>query len=197
MHSVGWHECRHAFRSPRRPNAPLLIAMLVVNHVQQTEHPGFARDWDLDSPILVAHNGLRRCARRYPRARRCSQEGAAFVQRSKSIGGKKPMSDAVEPLILDLLERVAGGERPYAEVMDAWHTSCPKLPVWEDANDRGLIRTEDVNGRSFVRLHHRALGSLSGCAHPQSLEDLVPRNFARGVWLRPTFAGGPQTLCSR
>jgi len=42
------------------------------------------------------------------------------------------MTDAVvEALILDLLEWVANGERTYEEVMDAWRTSCPKLPVWE------------------------------------------------------------------
>jgi hypothetical protein len=43
-------------------------------------------------------------------------------------------------------------ERSYEEVMDAWRTSCPKLPVWEDANDRGLITTADVRGRSLVRI---------------------------------------------
>jgi len=40
------------------------------------------------------------------------------------------MDDAVvEALILDLLEWVATGERSYEEVMDAWRTSCPRLPV--------------------------------------------------------------------
>jgi len=23
--------------------------------------------------------------------------------------------------------------------MEAWRTSCPRLPVWEEANDRGFI----------------------------------------------------------
>jgi hypothetical protein len=62
------------------------------------------------------------------------------------------MADVVEPLILDLLEWVANGERTYEEVMEAWRTSCPKLPVWEDANDRGLVMTERVKGRSIVRI---------------------------------------------
>jgi D-3-phosphoglycerate dehydrogenase len=62
------------------------------------------------------------------------------------------MIEAVEALILDLLEWLAGHERTYAEVMDAWRTSCPKLPVWEDANDRGLITMEHVSGRSIVRI---------------------------------------------
>lgn len=50
------------------------------------------------------------------------------------------MSDVHEPLILDLVAWVAERPRPYAEVMDAWRTSCPRLPVWEDAVDRGLVR---------------------------------------------------------
>ena len=36
--------------------------------------------------------------------------------------------------------------------MDAWRTSCPKLPVWEDANDRGLLTAENLNGRQIVAL---------------------------------------------
>ena len=62
------------------------------------------------------------------------------------------MADVVESLILDLLEWVASGERTYEEVMEAWRTSCPKLPVWEDANDRGLVTRELRNGRSIVRI---------------------------------------------
>jgi len=58
----------------------------------------------------------------------------------------------VEALILDLLEWVAKRERTYEEVMDAWRTSCPKLPVWEDANDRGLVMRDEINGRSVVRI---------------------------------------------
>ncbi|HTC91671.1 MAG TPA: hypothetical protein VK686_25370 [Bryobacteraceae bacterium] len=62
------------------------------------------------------------------------------------------MSDTVEALILDLLEWLAVRDRTYEEVMDAWRTSCSRLPVWEDANDRGLIQQEEVNGRSVVRV---------------------------------------------
>ena len=57
----------------------------------------------------------------------------------------------VEPLILDLLEWLANGDRSYEDVMNAWRTSCPRLPVWEDANDRGLIASEQVNGRKLIR----------------------------------------------
>ncbi len=48
----------------------------------------------------------------------------------------------VDSLILDLLEWLATRERSYQEVMEAWRTSCPKLPVWEEANERGLIERD-------------------------------------------------------
>lgn len=62
------------------------------------------------------------------------------------------MPDPLEPLILDLLEWLAKRDRSYREVMDAWRTSCPKLPVWEDANDRQLIARENKNGLEIIRL---------------------------------------------
>ena len=49
------------------------------------------------------------------------------------------MTDPLAPLILDLLESIATRPRPYSEVMGAWRASCQKLPVWEDANDRGFV----------------------------------------------------------
>jgi D-3-phosphoglycerate dehydrogenase len=50
------------------------------------------------------------------------------------------MSDpVVDSLVLDLLEWIGPGARPRDEVLDAWRTSCPRLPVWEEANDRGLV----------------------------------------------------------
>jgi hypothetical protein len=63
------------------------------------------------------------------------------------------MPDAVvDSLVLDLLEWLATRERTYQEVMDAWRTSCPKLPVWEDANDRGLVTSENIDGRWIISL---------------------------------------------
>jgi hypothetical protein len=63
------------------------------------------------------------------------------------------MSDSVvESLILDLLEWLVKGDRSYEETMDSWRTSCPKLPVWEDATDRGLVSFDVVDGRSIVRV---------------------------------------------
>jgi hypothetical protein len=58
----------------------------------------------------------------------------------------------VDALIIDLLIWLEIRERTYPEVMDAWRTSCPKLTVWEGANDRKLVATEQVNGREVVRI---------------------------------------------
>jgi hypothetical protein len=70
------------------------------------------------------------------------------------------MTDTVENLILDLVEWVALKERTYQETMDAWRTSCPKLPVWEDATGRGFVETTFVNGRSLVHVTQAGLAFL-------------------------------------
>lgn len=56
------------------------------------------------------------------------------------------MSDPVEALLLDLLEWIGPGPRPYAEVIEAWRTSCPRLPVWEEANARGFVSRDHLEG---------------------------------------------------
>ncbi|MDH5264508.1 MAG: hypothetical protein OEX21_07155 [Betaproteobacteria bacterium] len=72
------------------------------------------------------------------------------------------MDDTLEPLILDLLDWIGPDPRPYAEVMEAWRTSCPRLPVWEEANERGFIArlhepgqvarvTVTPSGRAFLQ----------------------------------------------
>lgn len=66
----------------------------------------------------------------------------------------------VESLILDLLEWIST-ERTYQEVMDAWRTSCPRLPVWEDADDRGLVATESADGRLLVKPTAAGLAHLA------------------------------------
>lgn len=72
------------------------------------------------------------------------------------------MSDpVVEELILDLLEWLAKGDRDYVEVMDAWRTSCPKLPVWEDANEQGFVVVEAAQGRTIVRITPRGRAFLA------------------------------------
>jgi hypothetical protein len=55
-------------------------------------------------------------------------------------------ADPIEALILDLIEWIGPTPRPYDEVMDAWRTSCPRLTVWEDANERGFVAPRFLDG---------------------------------------------------
>jgi hypothetical protein len=67
--------------------------------------------------------------------------------------------DTVDSLVLDLLEWIGPTSRPYVEVMDAWRTSCPHLPVWEEASQRGYVRRRVDEGTSIV------LVTPAGAAH--------------------------------
>jgi hypothetical protein len=42
-------------------------------------------------------------------------------------------------LTLELLNWVAERPRTYGETMAAWRTSCPRMPIWEDASSDGLV----------------------------------------------------------
>jgi hypothetical protein len=52
------------------------------------------------------------------------------------------MSQTVDDLILDLLEWIGPGHRGYLDVLDVWRTSCPRLPVWEEAVAQGFIERD-------------------------------------------------------
>ena len=60
------------------------------------------------------------------------------------------MTDPVDALVLDLLDWIGPRARAYEEVIDAWRTSCPRLPVWEEANARGYIQREHLPGAGTV-----------------------------------------------
>ena len=98
------------------------------------------------------------------------------------------MADDLDSLILDLLEWVGPGSRPYDEVMDAWRTSCPRLPVWEEAGNRGFLDRRFVpgegrfvsvsaTGAEFVR-RHRDDPVRSG---RPAVQDLAPAVGAQRV----------------
>lgn len=80
------------------------------------------------------------------------------------------METKLDPLVLDLVEWVAARPRRYAEAIDVWRTSCPRLTVWEEAFDRGYVErrpSEDgrtmvattVTGLTFLRAHGRGPAS--------------------------------------
>jgi hypothetical protein len=81
-------------------------------------------------------------------------------------GWEKPMPELADPLVLDLVEWIAREPRLYAEVIESWRTSCPRLTIWEDAVDRGYVAREAVagtgimvaitaDGATFLRMHGR------------------------------------------
>src|SRR5512144_332739 len=84
------------------------------------------------------------------------------------------MNDPVDALVVDLLEWIGPAPRPYAEVLDAWRTSCPRLPVWEEANARGFLVHGRVEGMGAV-----VAVSEPGMAHlNQARSEFPGRNAA-------------------
>jgi hypothetical protein len=87
------------------------------------------------------------------------------------------MPDAIDALILDLLEFIAPAPRPYSEVHAAWRTSCPRLPIWEDALDHGFIeRRSQPGGPALVALTPRGRQFLD---QERAANVLPPKAFAR------------------
>lgn len=74
------------------------------------------------------------------------------------------MSDVIEApmnaLVIDLLSSLAAGARPYGDVMSAWRTSCPRLPVWEEVNDRGFVARLTRDGRQLICITPRGADYL-------------------------------------
>jgi hypothetical protein len=45
----------------------------------------------------------------------------------------------MDALAHQFLDWLAAAPRSYGETMETWRTSCPRMPVWEDAVREGLI----------------------------------------------------------
>jgi hypothetical protein len=63
-----------------------------------------------------------------------------------------------EALVLDLVEWVSKAPRSDGDVMEAWRTSCPRLTVWEEAAERGLIERCAVAGRTGFEMRVTSAG---------------------------------------
>jgi hypothetical protein len=70
----------------------------------------------------------------------------------------------VNALTLQLLDWLDSRPRTYAETMSAWRTSCPRLTVWEDALQDGLVqvRTNGTGDRREVVLTARGRALIDG-----------------------------------
>ena len=74
------------------------------------------------------------------------------------------MSAPNDALTLQLLEWISDGRHTYAEVLDAWRSTCPRLSIWEDACIAGLIeydpgsRYVSVSAKGRMLLQARVAG---------------------------------------
>jgi hypothetical protein len=90
-------------------------------------------------------------------------------------------------IMIQFLQWVADRPRSREDVMDAWRSSCPRFPVWEDARADGLIRQcGGERGEHRVELTERGQAALrraevrprsmrgQAAAKAQSAERIVP-----------------------
>jgi hypothetical protein len=78
------------------------------------------------------------------------------------------MAESASLLMREFLTWIASRPRTYAEAIDAWRSSCPRLTVWEDALLDELIRIEG-NGplrQAAVTITQRGQAILDGDSLP-------------------------------
>jgi len=79
----------------------------------------------------------------------------------------------VDTLIRDLLEWLARRDSSHEEIMGAWRTSCPRLSVREQANDRGPLESVEADGTSGIR--------VSAAGHALLERNRPSRTAQRGI----------------
>ena len=67
------------------------------------------------------------------------------------------MTTATPAPLLELLAWIDERGRTYAEAIDAWRSTCPRLAVWDDALEAGLVAVS----RSHVTLTARGRALLA------------------------------------
>ena len=60
------------------------------------------------------------------------------------------MTAPIDALILQFLGWVESETPTYAQVLDAWQSSCPRLSVWEDVQIAGLVAFDGTRARHVV-----------------------------------------------
>lgn len=95
--------------------------------------------------------------------------GAARAADKDRVGFEAPKQESAaaapaSALMLQFLAWVDSRPRTYAEAMEAWRSTCPRLSVWDDAVLDGLVRVESGGeggmGRSKVTLTVRGRAML-------------------------------------
>ena len=70
-------------------------------------------------------------------------------QRADRQASSGPSARSLGPLTRDFLAWVTSDPRTYADTMEAWRTSCPRFPVWEDALGDGLVQLQNGDGTTM------------------------------------------------
>ena len=90
------------------------------------------------------------------------------------------MADPAHALTLQFLAWVAEAPRTYAQAMEAWRSTCPRLSIWEDAILDGLVafaggatRNQSrvmltPKGRAFLRAGEVAAAPAARAAAPRA-----------------------------
>jgi hypothetical protein len=81
------------------------------------------------------------------------------------------MSEDNQALVLDLVEWVAIKPRLCCDFMEAWRTSCPRLTIWEDAQEQNLVkRYRDEKGMVVIAATEAGCRLLETSGRPTRLK---------------------------
>lgn len=105
------------------------------------------------------------------------------VLRYSGTGMEPAMSQSQPLIMIQFLAWVADRPRNYAQCMDAWRSTCPRLSVWEDAIIEDLVRIEN-DARRGVGLTERGRAVLDAA----ELAAVCASTFATSAPRRPTAA---------
>ena len=103
-----------------------------------------------------------------------SSDGRRHNRGSRQVKTEKMSAEtseqaAVAALTLQFLEFIADG-RTYGETMEAWRSTCPRMPIWEDAVREGLVRIENGGAMKSSRIVLTARGKAHlGQTRPELL----------------------------
>jgi hypothetical protein len=79
------------------------------------------------------------------------------IAKPRQTGAETSEKAAAAALTLQFLGFVADG-RSYGETMEAWRSTCPRMPIWEDAVRDGLVHIENGSAMKSCRVVLTARG---------------------------------------
>ena len=80
------------------------------------------------------------------------------VVRPRKTSAETSEQAAAAALTLQFLDYIADG-RTYGETMEAWRSTCPRMPIWGDAVRQGLVRIENGGAMNSSRIVLTARGT--------------------------------------